>query len=244
MRTQALADATLQIRKSHVAVVSTISKNMAGYPFGSVTPFMSDSDGKIYLYISDIAQHARNLHENNKTSITVYNQTESGDQNENARITIVGDAKVVDDAHHDDMLDRYVQLFPEAESYKQAHDFKLWQIDVKRVRYIGGFGKIFWLEQEEWNSDPAPWNKQEADGMITHMNDDHQDAMALILQHYCGVNDEQVIMSGIVSDGCYLHSQARNYFIPFAEACIKKSDARKQLVDLTHTSRAALSEQA
>ena len=63
MRSQALADAVKQVRQSQVAVASTISKNMKGYPFGSVTPFMSDSDGKVYLYISDIAQHARNLNE-------------------------------------------------------------------------------------------------------------------------------------------------------------------------------------
>lgn len=237
MRNQALANAKLQVRRSHVAVVSTISKNLQGYPFGSVTPYMSDSDGKLYLYISDIAQHARNLNEDNRLSVTIYDQADSGDQNESARITVVGDASVVDAELHDPMLERYVRLFPEAEAYKQAHDFKLWQIDVKRVRYIGGFGKIFWLERDEWMSENAPWSADEAQGMISHMNEDHQDAMTLILQHHKGIQDEQVLMTDIVSDGCYLHSKGHNYFIPFDQLCTQKSDARKQLVALTHEAR-------
>ena len=122
----------------------------------------------------------------------------------------------------------------------QAHDFNLWQIDVKRVRYIGGFGKIFWLEQAEWCSEPAPRNKTEADAMITHMNDDHQDAMTLILENHTGIQDEHVVMSGIVKDGCYLNSQQRNFFIPFSKACTEKLDARKALVVLTHEARAIL----
>lgn len=238
MRTQALAEAKLQVRKSHVAVVSTLSKNMAGYPFGSVTPYMSDSNGKIYLYISDIAQHSRNLNEDSKLSITVFSQSDSGDQNEHARVTIVGDASVVEGDAHDELLDRYIKLFPEAESYKQAHDFKLWQIEVKRVRYIGGFGKIFWLEKEEWDASDAPWSKAEADGMVKHMNEDHQDAMTLILEKHAGIRDDNVIMTDIVSDGCYLYSGKRNYFVPFDVSCVEKSDARKQLVKLTHQARA------
>ena len=237
MRQEALANAKLQVSKSHVAVVSTISKNMAGYPFGSVTPYMLDSDGKVYMYISDIAQHARNLHEDNKLSLTIYNQAESGDQNENARITLVGDASIVEGDKHEEILNRYVKLYPEAESYASAHDFNIWQVDVKRVRYIAGFGKIFWLEQAEWITGDAPWTAAEAQGMISHMNEDHQDAMQLILKQHTNVDDDNVIMSDILSTGCYLYSNERNYFIPFAAICTKKSDARKQLVELTQAAR-------
>lgn len=52
------------------------------------------------------------------------------------------------------LLDKYIALYPEAASYRNAHDFQLWQLDVVRVRYIGGFGKIFWLEQNEWQAQP------------------------------------------------------------------------------------------
>ena len=240
MREQAVSEATLLLRETEVGVVSTLSKNLRGYPFGSVTPFISDSAGHIYFYISDIAQHAANMIADSRMSLTVYKTRTSGDQNENARLTIVGDGKAMTGAEHDDMLARYVLRFPEAEGYKQAHDFRMWKIEVKRVRYIGGFGKIFWLEKDEWMKPASPWNKQAEDGMVEHMNEDHQDAMTLILKYHTGKHEESVTMAGITADGCYIATQGRNVFIPFNQVCENAGDVRTQLVALTHAARSAV----
>ncbi|MBO1255365.1 DUF2470 domain-containing protein [Alteromonas sp. 5E99-2] len=240
MREQALREAKLLLRQSEVGVVSTLSKNLRGYPFGSVTPFLSDSAGHIYFYISDIAQHAANMVADSRMSLTIYKERKSGDQNENARLTIVGDGEPLNGELHDEMLARYVQRFPESESYKQAHDFRIWKVEIKRVRYIGGFGKIFWLEKEEWMQKTTPWDKQTEDGMIAHMNEDHQDAMTLILQSYAGIEDENVIMVGVQTDGCYLQTNDENVFIPFDAICEQSVDVRVQLVALTKAARNAV----
>jgi putative heme iron utilization protein len=239
MREQALSEARLLLRNTEVGVVSTLSKNLRGYPFGSVTPFLSDSEGNLYFYISDIAQHAANMLADSRMSLTVYKERANGDQNENARLTIVGDGHPMTGEEHDEMLDRYVRRFPDADGYKNAHDFKMWKVTPKRIRYIGGFGKIFWLEKEEWESLSNPWDKKAEDGMIEHMNEDHQDAMTLILQNHNGEHDDDVIMSGVTTDGCYLQTKGNNVFIPFAGMCIKSGDVRKYLVDLTHAARKA-----
>ncbi|MEW9797290.1 HugZ family pyridoxamine 5'-phosphate oxidase [Alteromonas sp. CYL-A6] len=239
MRERAMSEAKLLLRQSDTGVISTISKNLQGYPFGSVTPFISDSQGNIYLYISDIAQHAKNMQADSRMSLTVFRQGEHGDQNEQARVTLVGDGNIVDGDKHDEVLARYIRRYPDAKSYEQAHDFNIWKITVKRIRYIGGFGKIFWLEQQEWVADEAPWDAQAESGIIEHMNDDHQDAMTLILRQATGILDEQVVMSGILADGCYLYSQGKNHFIPFNEVCRAPGDARKALVALTQAARAA-----
>ena len=189
MRTAALAEARLLVRHSTVGVVSTLSKNLQGYPFGSVTPFISDSDGTLYMYISDIAQHARNLYHDSRMSVVVFDHKGSGDQNESGRVTLVGDAQIVTSTDKQQaMLARYVLRFPEAKSYVQAHDFNMWQVDIKRVRYIGGFGKIFWLEKEEWRSAANPWDKVAEDRMINHMKEDHQDGMMLIWCQHVGAS--------------------------------------------------------
>ncbi len=239
MREQALKDARLMVRKADVGVVSTISQNLRGYPFGSVTPFMTDSQGKVYFYISDIAQHAKNLHKDSKLSLTIYNQAENGDQNETGRVTIVGDAKPVAESEQATMLAKYVARFPSAQSYMKAHDFKMWQMDVVRVRYIGGFGKIFWLEQEEWNQSKEPWEAQVETGVIEHMNEDHRDAMSIILHDMYGVNDDSPEMTGLLVDGCYFNSNQKSYFIPFANETTSSQDIRKELVALTHKAREA-----
>lgn len=239
MREQALGEARLLLRQTEVGVVSTLSKNLRGYPFGSVTPFISDSAGYIYFYISDIAQHAANMIADSRMSLTVYKTRTAGDQNENARLTIVGDGNPMTGEDHDEMLARYIRRFPEAEGYKQAHDFRMWKIDVKRVRYIGGFGKIFWLEKDEWMQPLSPWEHKVETGMITHMNEDHQDAMSLILKDHTGQSDNHVCMTGIVSDGCYLYSKEKTFFIPFNEVCNSSADVRVQLVALTQSARSA-----
>lgn len=239
MRNQAVKDAKQLVRTISSGVLSTISKNLQGYPFGSVTPYMSDSQGSLYIYISDIAQHAKNIREDARVSMTIYHQAERGDQNEQGRVTFVGDAAMLEGDEHDVALARYVSLFPEAKKYTQAHDFNVWRIDVKRVRYIGGFGKIFWLEQDEWNSGASPWDKAAEDGMITHMNDDHQDAMELMLLHRYSIQDAAVTMSGVLADGCYLASKGKNYFIPFSFVCESGGDVRKALVELTKEARLA-----
>ncbi len=238
MRQEALTQAKLLVRQSSVGVVSTLSKNLAGYPFGSVTPFISDSDGSLYMYISDIAQHARNLQQDSRMSLVVFEQADNGDQNENARVTLVGDAKIVAEDKHQMVLDRYVLRFPEAKSYAQAHDFNMWQVDIKRVRYIGGFGKIFWLEQDEWQAAASPWDMVAEDRMISHMNEDHQDAMMLIWCQHFGVSKTDITMSGIVTDGCYLTNGEKNAFVSFHNVCQTPGDVRKELVALTNAARA------
>ena len=239
MREEASTAAKQFTRKTPVGVLSTVSKNLPGYPFGSVTPFMTDNEGRVIMFISDIAQHSRNLLENSKASITIYNQIDNGDQNENARVTLVGDVKKLSRDEQSEILPEYIAQFPAAATYQQAHDFHLWRMDIIRVRYIGGFGKIFWIEQEEWAQPHKPWTKEQEQGVITHMNEDHIDAMTLMLKEECDVVCDSPMMTNVLTDGCYIRAKGQRVFIPFANVCNTLGDIRKELVALTHKARKA-----
>lgn len=239
MRSDALLDARNLVRKTDVGVISTLSHNLRGYPFGSVSPYFLDSAGRAIFYISDIAQHAKNLSHDTRMSLTVFTQKEQGDQNAHGRVTLVGDAAKVSDDEQDALKAQYVRMYPAAKQYEEAHDFHIWRMDIARVRYIGGFGKIFWLEKDEWLAPESPWNAEAEKSMVEHMNEDHQDAMELILAMHTGVIDKAPLMSGIVSEGCYIQSGDCNYYIPFPTPCTKQGDVRKVLVELTQQARAA-----
>ena len=239
MREQAAHQARLFTRQTNSGVLSTVSKNLPGYPFGSVTPFMSDSEGRIYFYVSDIAQHSRNMLENSKVSLTLYQQAAQGDQNENARVTLVGDCVKVEKDQQERLIRQYVAQFPAAASYQQAHDFHVWCLDVIRVRYIAGFGKIFWLEKDEWQQNAAPWDEVQETRVIEHMNEDHVDAMTLMLAHHFGIDCQTPKMCAVLTDGCYIHANNARYFLPFAQPCSAVGDIRKALVTLTQNARAA-----
>lgn len=241
MRQQALYEAKQLVFQKSSGVMSTLSHNLRGYPFGSVTPYMCDEQGRIYFFISDIAQHTKNLNHDKRMSLTVFDAAEQGDQNEHGRVTIVGDGSLVSHEHADNLINKYVTLYPEAQSYRNAHDFNLWQLDAIRVRYIGGFGKIFWLEQNEWLQSSKQWDDEQEQSMIEHMNADHQDAMSLILKQYYNLADASPIMSGLLPQGFYLQSLKRNYYIAFDEPCDSPLAVRKALVKMTQDARASAS---
>ena len=43
---------------------------------------------------------------------------------------------------------RFHSIFPESKKYSEMHDFKFYELKIKHVRWIGGFGKIAWLDKK------------------------------------------------------------------------------------------------
>jgi len=71
------------------AVFSTLSHKLQGAPFGSVSTVMQTDTGDVIFYVSDIAQHARNLEHDNRLSITLYHQASAGDRHAKLRPKVV-----------------------------------------------------------------------------------------------------------------------------------------------------------
>ncbi|MCK7460365.1 HugZ family pyridoxamine 5'-phosphate oxidase [Idiomarina aminovorans] len=236
-RITAAREARELAQRNDTAVLSTISKKLMGYPFGSVSPFMLSAEGQVIFYVSDIAQHARNLSVDNRLSITVFDAAERGDQNTQGRLTLTGNARLLED---ESLSELYFLRFPDALSYRNAHDFKFWQMDVEHIRYIGGFGEIFWINPGEWLLPEPEWNSDEALAMIQHMNEDHADACRLILRQqfaeFRHVNGS-VKMISVYPEGFHLMADARSIFIPFETTCATAGEVRMQLVKMTHAAR-------
>ena len=57
--------------KHSYGVLSTISVDVSGYPFGSVTPYCADEQCRPVIYISRIAQHTKNIIADSRVSLTV-----------------------------------------------------------------------------------------------------------------------------------------------------------------------------
>lgn len=212
-----------------VGVLSTQSVDVEGYPFGSIAPYVLDYDGQPVMLISDIAQHTRNIKQNNKVSLTIFDRY-SNDPQAAGRLTWIGDAEPVnpDDA---EISRRYLRYFPSSESYFQAHDFSFYCIHLRRARFIGGFGQIFWVEAEEMRL-RNPFRQAET-GIVKHMNNDHQKA----LRHYCtelkGVEVQAVAMTGIDSEGFDLLADNRKLRIDFDSPISTVEEARATLAKLS-----------
>ena len=66
---------------------------------------------------------------------------------------------------------------PNAAYYASYGDFGFWKLDVESVRYIGGYGRMSWIERADWQeAEPDPLAASAA-RVIDHMNADHPDAL-------------------------------------------------------------------
>ncbi|GGD59525.1 HugZ family pyridoxamine 5'-phosphate oxidase [Lacimicrobium alkaliphilum] len=237
-RTEAANEARLLAQQCQTAVFSTISVKLQGHPFGSVSPVMLADDGNMVFYVSDIAQHARNLDQDPRLSLTLYHQASHGDQNEQGRLTLSGLAHPLTDVQSAAYAPRYFRLFPEAQRYEKAHDFRFWLLKVKDVRFIGGFGKIFWLKQSEWQRLAPQWSAEQESDMVRHMNADHSDACQLILADHF-LQQGQPTMLSVYADGCHFMLDGKRYFVPFTTPCHTSQEVRQALVAMTNKARAA-----
>jgi putative heme iron utilization protein len=208
-------------------VLSTHSIDVEGYPFGSIASYTIDYDGMPTMLISDIAQHTRNIKRDTRVSLTVFDRF-ADDPQAAGRLTWIGDAEPV--ASDGAMRRRYLRYFPSAESYFAMHDFSFYRIRLKRARFIGGFGQIFWIEPGDMVV-ANPFRESE-ESIVEHMNEDHQKALA----HYCsaiaGVEPRTVTMAGIDGEGFDMLADGRKVRIDLDAPIGTPEEARAALVRL------------
>ncbi len=129
----------------HSAAVSTLatqSLQMPGYPYATLVPNVLDEQHQPILLISALAEHTKNLLADPKVSISVA-ETGTANVQDGQRLTLVGDAEQFEPSQ--ELIARYLRYVPAAEQYLQL-DFMFFRIIPKRLRYIGGVGKMGWVE--------------------------------------------------------------------------------------------------
>ena len=223
------------LRSVSSGVLSTMSLELPGYPFGSLTPFVTTREGVPVVYVSSIAQHTRNLLADPRVSLTVV-EPGGGNQQALGRVTVVGDAAEVSADERAEVAARYFRFFPEAEGYAGTHDFAFYSIDVRRVRYIGGFGQIFWVEPEDWQLPTPEWGGNEQ-GILDHMNTDHLDALERMAGS-CGAAVEAGSTPTLVavdSEGTHLRCGGAVHYLPFRAAALDSDGVRRAMIELSRS---------
>lgn len=234
MSAAALREARRLLLSEHYGILATQSAALPGYPFGSVVPYVVDLDGQLLIYISELAQHTRNLRRDPKHSLTIRDSTVQSDVQASGRLTWIADASLLPEAEQLRIRKRFFRQLPESRTYEQTHDFAFWKLILVRARFIGGFGAIHWLEAENLLQ-PNPFSAQEEQEAIEHMNEDHQRAQRHYLSLLFGVNVEEttpVEMVALDGEGFVLHCQGNRYRGFFEEPVETMQGAREALVRL------------
>ena len=166
------------------AALSTLSLDPAGTPFGSVSTYGLDAAGQPCFFVRTMAEHTRNLDADPRASVLVVEETPAGaDPLASGRVTLLGRVgEITDPAERARARDGYLAANPAA-FYVDYGDFRCLRLEVSGVRYVGGFGRMSWVDVAAYAAaSPDPLSAV-AEGIIGHMNADHAGALVTLCHH-------------------------------------------------------------
>ena len=229
------------------ATLSTLASehDVLGWPFGSLAVFALRADGTPVVLLSEIAQHTKNLRRDARVSLFVSDPHATGDPQASWRVSVLGRARAL--AQPDDGLEevhaRYRERVPAAASYLGTHDFTYFAIEPVRVRAIGGFGAIRWLEPGAILRDPLGGGLREsAARILEHMNADHEEALRTIVAAATGTLPSRARITSLDRAGFLVRTEAPDElrYVGFGRE-IEAREAREVFVNLARAAREARS---
>lgn len=235
------------VRSTSRAALGTVLRDAAGAPYVSLVSVATDHDGAPLLLLSDLADHTRNLLQDDQVSLlfdgtgdaTVDGSGDGDDPLAGERVTLQGrlarsDARL-DLARH---RARYLARHPAARRYADFRDFGFYRLSVERAHLVAGFGRIHWLDGAKALVEPQPALREREADIVTHMNADHSDAVQLYATRLLGLRGGDWQLTGVDPEGCDLRSGNNTARLAFAGLVVDADSARGELVRLVKNARA------
>ncbi|MEM9556132.1 MAG: DUF2470 domain-containing protein [Acidobacteriota bacterium] len=210
----------------------------ASHPYVSFVTFALETSDPILL-VSEMAEHTQNLRLDPRASLLAA-ERRAADPLANGRVTLLGSCRPTDD---ESARAAYLERLPNAAYYCDFKDFNFWRLRVESIRFIGGYGRMSWVDAAAWRAatpDPLAPHRER---IVEHMNDDHVDAMALLCRTFSKAHDaEQVTMTAVDRYGFEMsvvtERGPRPVRLAFPEAVTTPDAARQALVALVADARA------
>lgn len=170
-----------------------------GRPYVSLVATACDLDASPLLLLSDLAQHTKNLLADPRVSLLFEDTVEHTDPLAGPRLTLLGRAERCDDAR---AAARFAARHPTSAAYAGFADFHLYRVIVERGHLVAGFGRIAWIDGGDlrFAGDASALAAAEAE-LVTHMNEQHADAVALYAARLLGRADPGWRMTGLDPEG-------------------------------------------
>jgi heme iron utilization protein len=223
----------------------TLALEPAGYPYGSFVTFALH-DGQPVFLISRIAEHTRNLSADGRASLLVH-EVGKADPLANGRVTLIGPCTRLarDAAELGALRDVFLAAHPSANYYVDYTDFDFWRLSLDSVRFIGGYGRMSWVNADDFRrAEPDPLAPA-VTRILDHMNQDHADSLLHYARAFTRAQDaEKAVMTAIDRYGFELTittpdgiGRAR---LVFDEPITNAQEARVALVALARAAEAKL----
>ncbi len=208
-------EARRMLRAHRYGALGTLSKKFDGYPFGSITPYLVDHDGSLLILISTLAEHTKNIGHDPRASLITHDQRNPHIQTQ-GRVTVVGNARL--EPNREQAGVRYLRYFPEAQTYFAMHDFSFYRICPVAIRYIGGFGKIHWVNMENYAVAQAEAFAKREEALLAETNTRQQAALRELLRQRHSIDVTHVQAIGLDCDGLDVRCDEQVWRLDFPEA--------------------------
>lgn len=172
------------------ATLCTVARDPAGFPYGSLVAVALDGDGRPLFLLSTLAEHTGNLVAQPESSVLITEPL--GAHSEPlalGRVTVIGKTSKVPDAEKAEVREVFLAQQPSASYYVDFGDFAFYRLEPVALRYVGGFGRMSWVTADDYRAAEADPLAPFASGILTHMNDDHANAVLGYATGLCGITE-------------------------------------------------------
>jgi putative heme iron utilization protein len=226
---------------ARAGTLATLSRRHPGHPFASIMPYAIDAAGRPLLLISTMAMHTQNLEGDGRASLLVAQPDWAGDPLAAGRVTLMGDARPVPASDRGAARDAYLARHENARYWVDFTDFGFWRLDVTDVYFVGGFAAMDWVDAATYASAAPDPLADVAGGIVTHMNQDHADALVLYARVFGGVEADEAVMTSVDRLGFRLritHGERRHGVrIAFPREVRTAADSRAVLIEMLQRAR-------
>jgi heme iron utilization protein len=223
------------LREGRSGALATLMPG-SGDPYCSLVNVATAADGAPLLLISRLAIHTKNILADPRVSLML-DERKEGDPLQGGRIMIMGTAAVTKEP---DARRRYLDRQPEAGGFASFADFSFYQVTIKAVHLVAGFGRIVDLKPAEVltaTEDAGELVASEPD-VLAHMNEDHAEACRLYATRLLGAPDGAWRCVGCDPEGLELQLDRTALRLPFPQRVRAPSMLRQVLKELAEQARA------
>ncbi len=174
------------------ATLSTLARDPAGFPYGSLVTVAVDGSGRPLLLLSELAEHTGNLHAHPQASVLLTEPLGGHEQPlALGRVTLLGPCTRVADPELASVRETFLAHQPGAAGYVDFKDFAFYRLEPTALRYVGGFGRMSWVGADEYCAARPDPLATAAGGILRHMNEDHAAAVLAYARVLAGIADAE-----------------------------------------------------
>ncbi|MFG1478540.1 DUF2470 domain-containing protein [Xanthobacter sp. V4C-4] len=221
------------IREARFGTLASLDAD--GGPYASLVAVGTDPEGRPTLLISRLARHTQNIARDTRVSLMI-GDAGAADPLNAARASLIGRIVAAGDPL---VRPRYLARHEAAGGYVDFADFGFYRIDIDHAHLVEGFGRIVDVPGAALLTDWTGADDIRAahDGIVSHMNADHADAVALYATVLAKAPAAAWRMVGIDPEGFEIGSGEQVRHLIFPQRNTSVGEVRKNLVSLVEQAR-------